>query len=120
MSDFEKCPYKKILENEVYTLREISEARDNEQESARQSLIMRFDKFEVESNKKFDNLQSDIKRLETKIDDFEKNLPKKLSEIINVSIGRVVKWFVVVVIGTGIVFYFRPLIVTAFQVFFGG
>ena len=120
MSDFEKCPYKKILETEIDTLRQISEHRDDEQETARQSLIMRFDKFESESNKKFDNLQSDIKRIETKLDTFERDLPKKLSEIINASIGKIVKWFIVVVIGTGIVFYFRPLIVNAFTTFFGG
>lgn len=111
--NFSECPHKDLIQTEVKSLREISELRDNEQEQARQNLIMRFDRYEAETDKKFENLNNKVQSIENKIDSLESSLPQKFTEIINGMFGKLVKWFFIAVIGSGIAYASRSLIMDA-------
>ena len=116
--DFSNCPHKDLIQTEVKSLREISEIRDNEQEKARQNLIMRFDRYEAETDKKFESLNNKVQSIEDKLDSLESSLPRKFTEIINGMFGKLLKWFFIAVIGSGLAYASRSLIIDALSQFF--
>ena len=124
--DYRTCPLKDIHDKDIdsildrlHTLRDISDTKDLEERNARNILMQRLEKFEEQTDERFEKLDNKIDNLAGKLEGLENNLCKKIGDAINNLFGKIMKWVVVAVIGSGLIYYFRPLIAKALQAFFG-
>lgn len=118
--DFENCAGYRLNTEKINNLENVMVMREEEQERTTNRLVLRLDKMEEETHKKFEHIEKRFDDFQNKFDNFESKIPKIFNDIVIYQMGRFFKWFVVVVIGSGFVLYLKDYVIIFFQNIFGG